>query len=63
YRKGMTKEEALNVLDEMAESFALDANIVSLLKSNFDEVNSSRIKAQMISTEQYRNFYNASIQH
>ncbi|MCG0276621.1 MAG: hypothetical protein L5655_10810, partial [Thermosediminibacteraceae bacterium] len=60
YRKGMTKEEALNVLDEMAESSALDANIVSLLKSNFDEVNSSRIKAQVISTEQYRNFYNAS---
>ncbi|MBI4642628.1 MAG: HD domain-containing protein, partial [Deltaproteobacteria bacterium] len=46
YRKGMSSESALKVLQQMAGDRALDANIVSLLSLHFDKINSLRIAAQ-----------------
>ncbi len=54
YRKGMTGDKALHVLQQMAKASALDAGIVSLLQRNFDEVNSIRAAAQAASVEEYQ---------
>lgn len=46
YRKGMGREETLSVIEKMAWNSLLDAGIVSLLKHNYNELNSVRIAAQ-----------------
>lgn len=56
YRKGMTSDEALQVLQKMAESSALDPSVVSVLGLHYDEVNSIRIAAQQTSSEEYQEF-------
>ncbi len=53
YRKGMTKDEALEVLQEMADTSALDGTIVSQLHQNFDVVNDARIAAQKVAAKEY----------
>lgn len=57
YRKGMPKEQAVKVLDDMVKNSALDAYVVEVLKSNFDEVNEFRKIAQASAAEEYRIFY------
>lgn len=54
YRKGMTNDEALNILQQMVDNKKLDPYIVSLLKDHFEEVNSTRITAQKASVEEYK---------
>ncbi len=56
YRKGMTSDEALQVLQKMAESSALDTSVVSVLGLHYDEVNSIRIAAQQASSKEYQEF-------
>lgn len=56
YRKGMSSESALRVIQQMAADLALDFNIVSLLSLHFDHINSLRIAAQAASMEEYRQF-------
>ena len=56
YRKEMPSERALQVLQQMADSSALDSNIVSLLRVHFDEINSSRIAAQAGASKEYQEF-------
>lgn len=57
YRKGMPKEQVVKVLDDMVKNLSLDPYIVEILKSNFDEVNEYRKKAQTAAAEEYRAFY------
>ncbi len=54
YRKEMSGDKALQILQQMAAASALDAGIVSLLQRNFDEVNSLRAAAQAASVEEYQ---------
>jgi HD-GYP domain-containing protein (c-di-GMP phosphodiesterase class II) len=54
YRKGMSNSETIKVLKSMAQSETLDANIVSVLESHFEEINGVRAKAQFDSREIYR---------
>jgi HD-GYP domain-containing protein (c-di-GMP phosphodiesterase class II) len=54
YRKGMSNDDALQVLQQMADNSALDSNIVSLLKLHFDGINSLRRAAQAASVEEYQ---------
>jgi len=54
YRKGMSSDSALQVLQNMADSYALDPSIVSLLINHFDEINSFRISAQAPSAKEYQ---------
>ncbi len=56
YRKGMTSDRALQVLQQMADNSALDSSIISLLRLHFDEVNSFRRAAQAASGEEYQQF-------
>jgi len=56
YRKGMTRDRALQLLRQMVENTALDSDIVSLLELHFDEINSLRVAAQDVSFEEYQRF-------
>ncbi len=53
YRKGMNQKEALGVIEEMAHNSALDSELVSLLRLNFNELNSVRIAAQEMGINEY----------
>ena len=53
YRMGMNQKEVLGVIDEMAHNSALDSEIVSLLRLNFNELNSVRIAAQEMGINEY----------
>jgi len=53
YRKGMGKDQALEVLQEMADTSALDSSVVSQLRQNFDEINDARIAAQKVAAKEY----------
>jgi HD-GYP domain-containing protein (c-di-GMP phosphodiesterase class II) len=59
YRKGMDKETALAVLENMAECCELDASIISVLDKNFDETNELRAKAQETAIQEYEAFREA----
>lgn len=56
YRKGMKKESALNVLDNMARGNKIDKSIVEIVAKNYDEINSARIAAQETSMLEYTQF-------
>ncbi|MGW8256926.1 MAG: HD-GYP domain-containing protein, partial [Thermoguttaceae bacterium] len=47
YRKGLLKQEALEVLDGFVKNGAIDRNIVAALRENFDEINLIREIEQM----------------
>lgn len=53
YRKGMTEDNAMHVLEQMANDLFIDSNVVSLLKVHFDDINVSRKAAQAASVEEY----------
>lgn len=54
YRQGMNKRDTLRVLEENAANSALSPNLVSLLRSNYDQINSLRIAAQKEAAERNR---------
>jgi HD-GYP domain-containing protein (c-di-GMP phosphodiesterase class II) len=56
YRKGMNKTESLKVVETMAKNNKIDTDIVSVLKLNYDEINSARIVAQKESSVEYKEF-------
>jgi HD-GYP domain-containing protein (c-di-GMP phosphodiesterase class II) len=56
YRKGMSKETALAVLEDMAERGELDSSIVAVLAKNFDETNELRAAAQVKAIQEYEAF-------
>ena len=56
YRKGMTNEQTLLILEKMGENNKLDYNIVKLVKENIDKINGARIAAQNLSKKEYVNF-------
>lgn len=60
YRRGMTRDRALEILREMAENSTLDPYVVSLLEFHFDDINSFRLSAQEASFEEYRRFLQSS---
>jgi len=53
YRKGMTADRTLRILQGMAEDGALDPHVVSVLCEQFEEVNSARIAAQEAASASY----------
>ncbi len=54
YRSGLNNESALAIIQEMAANSALDKNIVSILKENYDDINALRIKEQSSSIGKYQ---------
>jgi HD-GYP domain-containing protein (c-di-GMP phosphodiesterase class II) len=57
WRKGMTPEESLAILKQMAGKSMVDPEIVKLLKANFKQINSSRMAAQLTAVDQYRQLH------
>ena len=56
YRAGMPEERALSILRKMAETSALDADLVDLLESNYDVIDSLRMDAQAVSEVEREQF-------
>jgi len=57
YRKGMKKEEALQVLQQMVETSKLDSDIVSTLKLHYNEINSVQMIAQSQASREYEEYW------
>ena len=56
YRKGMSKIQSLKVVESMAKNNKIDASLVSVLKLNYDDINSVRIIAQKEALVEYGEF-------
>ncbi len=56
YRKGMSNEQTILILDKMGENNKLDPEIVNLIKIDHDSINQARIEAQNSSRDEYRKF-------
>lgn len=54
YRQGISSDQALQILQEMADSSAIDGNLVSIMTQHHKEVNSVRIAAQLEATSEYQ---------
>ncbi|PRX33495.1 HD domain-containing protein [Orenia metallireducens] len=57
YRKGMSLEKALSILEEMSTGGALDTEVVSILKENSEEIDQFRVKAQTSKAAEYESFW------
>ena len=56
YRKGMSPDRAMKIIEEMANNSSLDKNILSLLRDHFDEINTCRTYAQEAARKEYKDF-------
>lgn len=56
YRDSMSKENTINVLMNMANSYQIDVKIVEILVSNFDLIDAVREKANTDAVYQYEKF-------
>jgi HD-GYP domain-containing protein (c-di-GMP phosphodiesterase class II) len=59
YRKGMSPDKALQIVNKMVDDSALDRNVVSQLESNINEVASACLTAQGLAAHQYKDFVEA----
>jgi HD-GYP domain-containing protein (c-di-GMP phosphodiesterase class II) len=59
YRKGMTREGALEVLHDMVAKGELDARLVSLLEEHFEAITRAREEAQLRAVREYEAFREA----
>jgi len=53
YREGMTLDNAMSVLNNMAKNEALDASVVGMLAGNFSEINAVRLASQSAASREY----------
>jgi HD-GYP domain-containing protein (c-di-GMP phosphodiesterase class II) len=54
YRAGMTRRNAIRVMDDMVRSSALNGNLVAVLKAGYDGIDSARMHAQAMAEGEYR---------
>jgi hypothetical protein len=50
----MTRDSAIGVLDDMVRARAINGDIVTVLKKNYEEINAARTHAQAAATREYR---------
>ena len=60
YRKGMDKNSVLSTLDLINKGKTLNPMVISLLKNNYEDLDSIRRNVQTIATEKYQKFRNYS---
>lgn len=53
YRNGLCRDETLLIIENMANSLALDLNIVQLVQENYDYINNCRSNAQNTVEKEY----------
>ncbi|NCB38041.1 MAG: HD domain-containing protein [Erysipelotrichia bacterium] len=56
YRKGMSNEQTIIILEKMGENNKLDKEVIALVKKNHEAINQVRIEAQNNSRNEYRKF-------
>lgn len=56
YRKGIKKDETVEILDTMASDNKIDAEIVTTLIMNYHDINETRIKSQKKARIRYNDF-------
>jgi HD-GYP domain-containing protein (c-di-GMP phosphodiesterase class II) len=56
YRKGMSNEQTMIIIEKMGDNNKLDKEVVALVKDNHEAINQVRIAAQNQSREEYRSF-------
>ena len=56
YRKGMDKKQALKTLHEMVQTSELDGRLVSMLVSNYANIDEKRKITQAEALEEYKRF-------
>ena len=61
YRKGLSSDAALKLIQSMVKSGALDAYVVEVLDKNFDYINFERKSAQVKSAKLYDDFFQQGI--
>ncbi|WP_027340337.1 HD-GYP domain-containing protein [Halonatronum saccharophilum] len=57
YRKGMNKDRALKIVDDMAKDSALDREVALVLKDNYKCINEVRNETQMNKAKEYDFFW------
>lgn len=57
YREGMKKERALFILDGMARRYEIDGDILSVLKTNYNEINEGRKNIQSEIVKEFKGFW------
>ena len=57
YRKGLSPEACKTLLERMGKAKALDGNLIALLLSRFEELNTARAQGQEEALGQYRAFW------
>lgn len=57
YREGMKKERSFFVLEDMARKNEIDKDIVSMLKTNYSEINEGRIIIQKEIVKEFKGFW------
>ena len=58
YREPMTKENTINVLTAMSDSYEIDSGLVEIVKKNFDELDIVRERAHEDTQFEYEQFNN-----
>lgn len=53
YRKGMSRDMCLDVMNKMAEDMAIDQKILNILEDNYQTIDNVRVEAQAAAVEQY----------
>jgi hypothetical protein len=56
----MSEENALHVIEQMANDSFIDSNVVSVLKLHFDDINIARKAAQAASSVEYERLLKAT---
>ena len=56
YRAGMPRNEAREVLGDLAKSGGLDGGVIGVLLQHFDDLNAARIEGQRQAAEDFRAF-------
>jgi HD-GYP domain-containing protein (c-di-GMP phosphodiesterase class II) len=56
YRAGMTKDNAMKVLNNMVAGHAIDPMIVDIVRDNYEQINELRIKAQTDTIAKHKEF-------
>jgi HD-GYP domain-containing protein (c-di-GMP phosphodiesterase class II) len=62
YRKGMQKDEVIMILKNMASDDKIDASIVEILITFYQDINKARIKAQKKARTRYEDFAKLLVQ-
>ena len=57
----MTEDNAMHVIERMANDSFIDSNVVKLLKLHFDDINISRKTAQAASVIEYEQLMKSTI--